>query len=102
MKLFYGMRYPKSYTYSEWMRFKQFIPKEINGKKYYIDVQEMMCKKYDITIVDWQPKHIRTINKINKATTKILDGLDKGIKMTNTFVKALDSPPKKKRRKRKT
>lgn len=100
MKVFFGMRYPKFYTYEEWMRFKQFNPKEINGKTYYIDVQEMMCKKYDIIITDWQPKHVRTLNKINNATTKILNGIDKGIKMTNTFVKALDTPPPKKKAKR--
>lgn len=62
--------YTKRYTMKEWNRFPWVK-------------QEILCRKYNIIITDWIPKHQRIINKVNH----ILDKTTKGV---NKFSKSLE------------
>lgn len=79
------MRYKKYYTQKEWSKFKTFHKKEINGKTYYIDVQEVMCKKYDIILTDYLTRNEKIVQVLKKFNKK---NFDKGMLTFNQSVQA--------------
>lgn len=84
------MRYPKEYTVKEWKKFDRYVTKEINGVKYYKNIQELMCMRYDIILVDHQTKKEKAsaildkfnVENLNKGITKFNKGVDQIVKMT--------------------
>ena len=77
------MKNKKFYTVKEWKKFKKIKVKEIDGIKYYYDMQELMCKKYDIILTDYKTKRERIIKifeKINmKNINKSIDAFNKAV-----------------------
>lgn len=59
------LRYPKFYHWHTWEDFKKLDSvKLIGGKEYYRDAQEILCKKYNITLVLYRTPWQRKIDKI--------------------------------------
>ena len=79
------MKNKKHYTVKEWKKFKKIKVKEIDGIKYYYDMQELMCKKYDIILTDYKTKSEQIIIFLKKINMK---NINKGI---DTFNKAVQS-----------
>lgn len=79
------MRYTKFYTQKEWGKFKTFQKKEINGKVFYLDVQELMCKKFDIILTDYKTRNEKIVDILKKFNKK---NFDKGMKTFNQSVQA--------------
>jgi hypothetical protein len=83
------LRPKMKYTIKEWKQFKQFREEQMNGEKYYTDVQMLMVQQYDIILVDHVNK--RSIGKICptplKETLKTIpskitpENISKGFKM---------------------
>ncbi len=46
------LRPKMKYTVKEWNQFKQFREEQMNGEKYYTDVQMLMVQQYDIILTD--------------------------------------------------
>ncbi len=64
------LRYPKEYEHQTWLNFlKMDNVKEIDGVKYYLDVQEMLCKKYNITLLNYLT--VKERKKIRWEETKL-------------------------------
>ncbi len=79
------MRYKKLFTVKEWSKFKKTKVKEIDGIKYYYDMQELMCKKYDIVLTDYKTKREQIIIFLKKINMK---NINKGIDAFNKAVQA--------------
>ncbi len=79
------MRYKKLFTVKEWSKFKKIKVKEIEGIKYYYDIQELMCKKYDIILTDYKTKSEQIIIFLKKINMK---NINKGIDSFNKAVQA--------------
>ena len=79
------MRYKKLFTVKEWNKFKKIKVKEIDGIKYYYDIQELMCKKYDIILTDYKTKSEQIIIFLKKINMK---NINKGIDSFNKAVQA--------------
>ena len=79
------MRYKKLFTVKEWSKFKKIKVKEIDGIKYYYDMQELMCKKYDIILTDYKTKSEQIIIFLKKINMK---NINKGIDSFNKAVQA--------------
>jgi len=77
------MKNKKYYTVKEWKKFKKIKVIEFNGIKHYQDIQELMCKKYDIILTDYKTKRERVIiflKKINmKNINKAIDTFNKAV-----------------------
>jgi hypothetical protein len=85
------MKYKKQYTQKEWNKFNRIVHKNIDGVDYYLDVQEIMCKKYDIIITDYMTKREKTIKILKKFNVDNLNrGIDSFNKGVNKFTTALD------------
>ncbi len=79
------MRYKKLFTVKEWSKFKKIKVKEIEGIRHYYDMQELMCKKYDIILTDYKTKSERIIIFLKKINMK---NINKGIDAFNKAVQA--------------
>ena len=77
------MRCKKLYTVKQWKKFKKIKATELDGIKHYFDLQEIMCKKYDIILTDHKTKwdQITSIlKKINsKNINKCIDAFSMGV-----------------------
>ena len=90
------MIYKKFYTVKEWKRFDKVVERE-NGID--ITMQEVLLKKYEIILTDYQTKKEKifavmdkfNFENLNKGITKFNKGVDQIVKMT--------AAPKKTRRK---
>lgn len=72
------LRYPREFEHVVWLNFRKMDNiKEIDGKKYYIDVQELLCKKYNITLLNYLTVKERRRKKFREFITKIKGWLDK-------------------------
>ena len=79
------LRYPKEFEHVVWLNFlKMDNVKEIDGIKYYIDVQEVLCKKYNITLLNyltprerWKIRWRNRWEKIKRFCGMINSGIDK-------------------------
>ena len=97
------MRYPKLYTVKEWKRFNRITSdyEIIDGQKYYLTMQEILCKKYDIILTDYKTKKERIFQIIDKVSIKNLNhGIIRFNKGISQFNKMIEDPNKKKRNKR--
>lgn len=74
------LRRRKYLTQKQWEKFKVTNIKEINGVEYYLDVQEYLCKKFDIILTDYVTKRERRIRFLKKFNMK---NVDKGIEIFN-------------------
>ena len=95
------MRYPKSYTVKEWKRFNKITTdyEIIDGQKYYLTMQEILCRQYDIILTDYKTKKERFFEVIDKVSIKNLNnGITKFNKGINEFSKIIEDPNKKKRK----
>jgi len=79
------MKNEKYYTVKEWNKFKKAKVKEIEGIKHYYDMQELLCKKYDIILTDYKTKRERIIIFLKKINMK---NINKGIDTFNKAVQA--------------
>ena len=79
------MKNKKYFTVKQWRKFKKTQVKEVNGIKHHLDMQELMCKKYDIILTDYKTKRERIIIFLKKINMK---NINKGI---DTFNKAVQS-----------
>jgi len=80
------MKYKKRYTVKQWKKFNKIIVKENNGVKNYFNMQELLCKKYDIILTDYKTKREQIISILKKINIKNINSaivaFSKGI---NTF-----------------
>lgn len=84
------MKQKKLYTTKQWRKFKKIHVKEINGIKNYFDVQEIMCKKYDVILTDYKTKQEKIISVLKKINFKNFDhGMDTFNNMMNDFGKSM-------------
>ena len=76
------MRTRKYFTAREWNRFKN---------NDYFDMQEMLCKKYDVILTDYQTRREKIFCVLKKINLK---NLDKGItgfsKLVHSFSGSMD------------
>jgi len=79
------MKNKKSYTTKQWRKFKKNQVKMVNGIKHHLDMQELMCKKYDIILTDYKTKRERIIIFLKKINMK---NINKGIDTFNKAVQA--------------
>ncbi|KEQ56552.1 hypothetical protein SCCGRSA3_02041 [Marine Group I thaumarchaeote SCGC RSA3] len=72
----------KYYTVKEWNRFQN---------NNYFDMQEMLCKKYEIILTDYKTKKEKICSTISKIN---LENFDKGIvqlnKIMQSFTKSIE------------
>ena len=61
------MRTKKFYTVKQWSKFKS---------NDYFDMQELLCQKYDVVLIDYQTKKQKTFSLLQKINLK---NFDKGI-----------------------
>ena len=78
------MRSKKLYTVKQWARFKKTLVKENQSIKHNVDIQELMCKNYDIILTDYMTLRERKIQmiktffeKVKSALREIKSALDK-------------------------
>lgn len=75
----------------EWDKFDRNFVKKVGDKEYVLNMQECLCKKYDITITNYKtPKQRRSI-KINKVIDRVFSGIDKGFVGLDKFFHGLDN-----------
>ena len=79
------MKCKKYYSVKQWREFKKIQVKEINGIKHHLDIQELMCKKYDIILTDYKTKRERIIIFLKKINMK---DINKGIDTLNKAIQA--------------
>lgn len=82
----------------EWSKFDGDVIKNIGGKEYVLNLQEYLCKKYDIIITDYKTPKQRRNEKLGKIIDKIFKGFDSAFdnmdKIFDGLDKALDSVEK--------
>lgn len=91
----------KHYTVKEWKRLDTDSVRKIGDKEYYLNMQEVLCKKYEIILLDHQTKKEKlnqildkfSFENLDKTMTKVSKGID-------SFAKAVE-PPKKSKKKSK-
>ncbi len=76
------MRYKKYFTVKQWKKFKKT---QVKGTKHYLNLQEFMCKKYDIILIDYKTKRERVTIFLKKINMK---NINKGIDAFNKAVQA--------------
>jgi len=78
------MRYKKFYTVKEWKKFKKIKVKEIGDVEYFFDIQEIMCKKFDIILIDYTTKKEKIFSFLKKINFEniniVIDTLNKDVK----------------------
>ena len=76
------MRGKKYYTVKEWKKFRN---------NNYFDMQEMLCKKYEIILTDYKTKSEKILSLLSKINLK---NIDKGIvrfnKVLQNFSESMD------------
>ena len=98
------MRYRKYYTVEEWKKFDKWAER-INGMD--ITVQEIMCKKYDIILTDYQTADEIKIEKKRLSREKKIKVIKRighigGVVALQSYqaIKAYNSKPVKKQKKK--
>ena len=83
----------KYFTLLQWKQFKKFLPTDIDGETFYIDLQQTMCEKFKIIITD----HINRKKVGKMAPTPIKEKLTAFIKNlpSNITLKNFDKGMKK-------
>jgi hypothetical protein len=76
------MRTKKFYTVKQWSKFKS---------NDYFDMQEMLCQKYDVVLIDYQTKKQKTFSLFQKINLKNFDkGITEFAKLVQSFGGSMD------------
>ena len=76
------MRTKKFYTVKQWQRFKT---------NDYFDMQELLCQKYDVVLIDYQTKKQKTFSLLQKINLKNFDkGITEFLKLLQSFGNSMD------------
>ena len=71
------MRIRKYFTVKEWQKFKT---------NDYFDMQEMLCQKYDVILIDYQTKKQKTFSLLQKINLKNFEkGITEFSKLSTVF-----------------
>ena len=76
------MKVKKFYTVKEWNKFKS---------NDYFDMQDMLCQKYDVILIDYQTKREKIFSLLKKINLKNLDkGITEFSKLVQSFGGSMD------------
>ena len=76
------MRTKKFYTVKQWSKFKS---------NDYFDMQELLCQKYDVVLIDYQTKKQNTFSLLQKINLKNFDkGITEFSKLVQSFGNSMD------------
>ena len=76
------MKIKKFYTVKEWSIFKS---------NDYFDMQELLCQKYDVVLIDYQTKKQNTFSLLQKINLKNFDkGITEFSKLVQSFGNSMD------------
>ena len=76
------MRTRKYFTVEEWQKFKT---------NDYFDMQEMLCQKYDVILIDYQTKKEKIFSVLQKINLKNFDkGITEFSKLVQSFGNSMD------------
>ncbi len=79
-------------TVKEWKRFDKVFTKQFGDTIVYLDMQQLLCKKYDVILTDHRTRGEKLKDILKKFNQK---NLDKGINMVqggiDDFVKEIDN-----------
>ena len=76
------MKIKKFYTVKEWSKFKS---------NDYFDMQELLCQKYDVVLIDYQTKKQKTFSLLQKINLKNFDkGITEFLKLLQSFGNSMD------------
>jgi len=85
------MRYRKYFTVKEWNKFDVTNEKHIGDKTYYLNTQEVLCKKYDIILTDYKTKREKITGILKSINMK---NFDRGMKVFDGAMKEFDKSMK--------
>jgi len=74
----------RKFLHKEWDRLKTFQKEQVNNEIFYMDIQMLLCQKYNIIITDWLPKWTRRYKIFIKYVN--MKNFNKGIDMFNKGV----------------
>jgi hypothetical protein len=76
------MKVKKFYTVKQWSKFKS---------NDYFDMQELLCQKYDVVLIDYQTKKQKTFSLLQKINLKNFDkGITEFLKLLQSFGNSMD------------
>ena len=76
------MRTRKYFTVEEWQKFKT---------NDYFDMQEMLCQRYDVILIDYQTKKEKIFSVLQKINLKNFDkGITEFSKLVQSFGNSMD------------
>ena len=76
------MKVKKFYTVKQWSKFKS---------NDYLDMQELLCQKYDVVLIDYQTKKQKTFSLLQKINLKNFDkGITEFLKLLQSFGNSMD------------
>ena len=76
------MKIKKFYTVKEWSKFKS---------NDYFDMQELLCQKYDVVLIDYQTKKQKTFSLLQKINLKNFEkGITEFSKLVQSFGNSMD------------
>ena len=76
------MKVKKFYTVKQWSKFKS---------NDYFNMQELLCQKYDVVLIDYQTKKQKTFSLFQKINLKNFDkGITEFVKLVQSFGNSMD------------
>ena len=76
------MKVKKFYTVKQWSKFKS---------NDYFDMQELLCQKYDVVLIDYQTKKQKTFSLLQKINLKNFDKrIVEFLKLLQSFGNSMD------------
>ena len=97
------MRSKKLYTVKQWARFKKTLVKENQSIKHNVDIQELMCKNFDIILIDYMTSRERKIQMIKTFFEKVkstLQGIKSALDKLHESCSGAERAPREDRRAR--
>jgi hypothetical protein len=86
---YWRMVRPKRYwTVQQWKKVRKTHEKRIGDNTYYLDMQEMLCKKFDIILVNYRTKREIAMGIIKAVNFR---NFDRGMKIFDDAMKEFDS-----------
>jgi len=95
------MRSKKLYTVKQWARFKKTLVKENQSIKHNVDIQELMCKNFDIILIDYMTSRERKIQMIKTFFEKVkstLQGIKSALDKLHESNQKRKTPQKRKKK----
>ena len=81
------VRPTRYYSMKVWKRFNKVHEKHVGDKVYYLDMQEVMCRKFDIILIDYKTSRQRIIDIAKGFNMK---NFDKGMTIFDNAMKDFD------------